>query len=102
MATAAEEEVQSTEAVRSCTLESLNVPVAVNCFVVPTAMLPLAGVTTIDTSVADVTVREAVPLIDPEVAVIVAVPVPTPAASPFWSMLAIDDDEELQVTDVNS
>ena len=100
--TAAEDEVQSTDSVRSCTLESLNVPVAVNCFVVPTPMLPLAGVTTIETSVAAVTVSEAVPLTDPEVAVMVAVPVPTPAASPFWSMLATDADEELQVTDVSS
>jgi hypothetical protein len=102
VATADEDELQSTDAVRSCVLESLNVPVAVNCFVVPTAMLPLAGVTTIETSVAAVTVSDAVPLTDPEVAVIVAVPVPTPAASPFWSMLTIDDDDELQVTDINS
>ena len=102
LATAEEDELQSTDAVRSSVLESLNVPMAVNCFVVLTAMLPLAGVTTIETKVAAVTVSEAVPLTDPEVAVIVVVPVPTPAATPFWSMLATDGEEALQVIDVNS
>ena len=36
----------------SCVLLSLKVPVAVNCFVVPTAMLEFAGVTAMETSVA--------------------------------------------------
>ena len=61
-------------------------PVAVNCFVVPTAMLEFAGVTAIETRVAAVTVSEAVPLTDPEVAVIAAVPVPTPVARPVASI----------------
>jgi hypothetical protein len=102
VATAAEEDVQSTVPVMSCVLESLNVPVAENCFVVPTAMLELAGVTAIDTSVALVTVSEAVPLTDPDVAVIVAVPALMPAASPPELMLATELDDELHVTEVNS
>ena len=83
-------------------LESLNVPVAANCLVVPTAMLELAGVTAIDTSVAAVTVSEAVPLTDPDVAVIVVVPPVTPAASPLELMLATELVVELHVTEVNN
>ena len=71
--------------------ESLNVPVAVYCFVVPTAMVELAGVTAIETSVAAETVSEAVPLTDPEVAVIVDVPVPTPVATPLMSIVAAEE-----------
>lgn len=82
LATEGEDEVQRTDPVTSWVLESLKVPVAVNCSVVPTAMLGLAGVTASETSVAAVTVRDAVPLTEPDVAVIVVVPVPTPAASP--------------------
>jgi hypothetical protein len=102
VATAAEEEVQSTELVMSCVLESLKVPVAENCFVVPTAMLEFAGVTAIDTSVAAVTVSDAVPLTDPDVAVIVVVPALTPDASPPELTLATELDNEFHVTDVNS
>jgi len=47
---------QLTMAVRSCVLLSVKVPVAVNCSVVPAAMVGLAGVTPIDTSVAEPTV----------------------------------------------
>ncbi len=78
--------------------ESLKVPVAVNCLVVPTAMLEPAGVTTIETRVAAVTVRDAVPLTEPEAAVIVTVPVPTPVASPLTSTVATEVEEELQLT----
>ena len=83
--------------------ESLNVPVAVYCFVVPTAMLELAVVVTaIETSVAAETVSEAVPLTDPEAAVIVDVPVPTPVATPLMSIVAAEVEDELQVTDCSS
>jgi hypothetical protein len=102
VATAADADVQSTDAVTSCVLESLNVPVAANCFVVPTAMLGLAGVTVIETSVAELTVNDEVPLTDPEVAVMVAVPAPTPAASPLELMLATELEDELQFSDVSS
>src|SRR5260370_18660830 len=68
VAAAAVDEVQMTEVVTSCVLESLKVPVAVNCLVVPTAMLEFAGVTASETRVALVTVNDAFPLTDPEVA----------------------------------
>ena len=100
VAAAAEDEVQNTVPVTSCVLESLKVPMAVNCLVVPTAMLELDGLTAIETRVAAVTVSEAVPLTDPDAAVIVAVPVPTPATSPVVGlMLATELDDEVHVTE---
>ena len=55
-------------------------PVAVNCCVVPAAILAVAGLTVIEVNA--VTVRTAVPLVVPELAVIVVVPAPTLVASP--------------------
>lgn len=55
---------------------------AVYCCVLPAATEADAGVTEIEVRVAAVTVRDAEPLIFPEVAVIVAVPALTPLASP--------------------
>ena len=80
--TAAFDEVQTTEAVRSWTVLSEYVPVAVNCLEVPSAKLGLVGVTEIETSTAGVTVISVVPDTDPKVAVIVAVPDVTGVASP--------------------
>ncbi len=54
-ATDAADELQVTDCVRSCVVLSENVPVAVNCCVVPEAMLGLAGVIARETSVAGVT-----------------------------------------------
>jgi len=103
VAVAGVEDVQTATAVMSWSDESLNVPVAVYCFVVPTAMLELAVVVTaIETSVAAETVSEAVPLTDPEAAVIVDVPVPTPVATPLRSIWAAEVEDELQVTDCSS
>ena len=39
---------------------------------------------------------------EPDVAVIVTVPVPTPAAMPFTSTVATEFAEELQVTEVSN
>lgn len=61
----------------SCVLPSVNVPVAVNCSLVPSAIDGVAGVTANDTSPAVLTVSVVDPLTEPEVAVIVAVPSPT-------------------------
>jgi hypothetical protein len=58
--------------------------VAVNCCVFPAATDGLVGVTAIEVKTAAVTVNVAVPLILPEVAVIVAVPALMPFASPVW------------------
>jgi hypothetical protein len=92
-----EDEVQTATAETSCALESLNVPVAVNCFVVPGAIVEFAGVTAMETRVAPVMVSEAVPLTEPEVAVIVAVPMLTPVANPL-ELIVAEFDELLQVT----
>ena len=65
VAAAGFDEVHTTTPLTSWSDESLNVAVAANCFVVPTAMLEFAGVTAIETRVAAETVSDAVPLTDP-------------------------------------
>jgi len=99
VAAAGFEEVQTTDPVTSCVLLSLNVPVAVNCFVVPTAILEFAGVTAMEIKVAPVMVSDAVPVTEPELALMVATPVPTLVAKPVESTRAMDEDEEDQFTD---
>ncbi len=68
VATVVVNELQVTESVRFCVLVSLNVPVAVNCCVVPLGIEGLVGVTAIDTSVAAVTVSVVEPVTLPDVA----------------------------------
>ena len=102
VAAAGFDDVHRTEFETSCVLLSLKVPVAVNCLVVPFAILELAGVTAIDTRLAPVTVSEVVPLTDPLVTVIVVLPVPAPVASPLASTVATLPDPEDQVADVRS
>jgi hypothetical protein len=97
VAAAALDDVQVTVVVMSCVLLSLKVPVALNCLVVPTDMLEFAGLTAMETRVAAVTVREAVPLTPPDVAVMVAVPVPVLLANPVESIFATDVEDEDQV-----
>jgi hypothetical protein len=53
------------------------------------AIVDPAGVTARETNVAPVTVRDAVPLTDPEVAVMVLVPEPTPVTTPSASTVAV-------------
>ncbi len=55
-------DVQATVSVRSCRVASVKKPVAVNCCMVPAAMVKVAGVTTIETSVSFETVSVRVPL----------------------------------------
>lgn len=57
MAAVGTEELQVTWVVRSWVLRSLYLPVAVNCCVKPTGTLGLAGVITMETRVAAVTVN---------------------------------------------
>lgn len=102
VAAAAVEDVHVTVVVMSCVLLSLKVPVAVNCLVVPTAILEFAGVTAMETSDAAVTVSGAVPLTPPEDAVMVVVPVPVLLAKPVESMLATEVEDEDQVSGVSS
>src|ERR1035441_5592909 len=92
-------DAQVTEAVRSCVLLSLKVPVAVNCRVAPLVMDGLAGVTAMDCSVAAVTVNTVDPLTAPEVALIELVPTATPLANPPAVMVATEVVADAQVTE---
>ena len=92
------DELQVTCVVISRVVPSEYVPVAVNCWVAPAAMLGLAGVTAIEDRVAAVTVRVVFPEILPEVAVMVAVPAATAVARPLLLTVATDVLDELQVT----
>ena len=71
---------------------------AVNFSDVPLAMLGLAGVTAIDTSTAEVTVRTVVPEMLPDVALIVVVPAVAAVAFPPVAMVETDALDELHVT----
>ena len=79
-------------------------PVAVNCCVVPLAMLGLVGWTPIDTSVAAVTVSVVVAVTLPSVAVMSVVPAFTVLATPWLPgvllMTAVVVAEEVHVTRV--
>jgi hypothetical protein len=95
---------QVTDAVISCDVPSENVPVAVNCFVSPLAMLGLAGVIVIELRVAAVTVSSVFPDLIPDVAVITDVPTPIPVARPLVGRplgftIATPVVPELQVTE---
>jgi hypothetical protein len=102
LAAAGVEELHNDDAVMSWVLESLKVPVAVNCLSAPIGIVELAGVTAIDTRVAAETVSEAVPLTDPDVAVIVVVPPLKPEATPLEVMVATEVDDELHVSGVSN
>ena len=70
-----------------------------NCCVRPSDIEGVAGVTVIDVRTGAVTVRAAVPVIAPEAAVIVEVPVVLPAvARPPAAMVATDVLLDVQVT----
>jgi hypothetical protein len=74
LATAAEDELQLTNAVRFCVLLLLKVPIAVNCCDVPSGIVAVAGVTAMDVRTGAVTVKVEDPAMVPEVAVIVVAP----------------------------
>jgi hypothetical protein len=82
-ATAEVDEFHITVVVRSCIVLSEYVPEAVNCCVVPGAMLGLVGLIAMDTSVAGVTVSKVEPAMFPDVAVIVVEPAVADVANPF-------------------
>jgi hypothetical protein len=89
VATVATVELQYPLCVRSCVVPSVNVPVAVNCCVVPIGIVAVGGLIAIDTSAAAVTVSTVDPLTVPEVALTVAVPVPTLCPSPTLLIVAV-------------
>ncbi len=100
VATEVIDELQLAVFVRFCVLPSLYVPVAVNCWVAPFGMDAVPGVTAIEVSTA-VTVNVAVPVIFPELAVIVTVPAATPVANPVCCpTVAIAVLDEVQLADV--
>ena len=68
------DELQITEAVISCVVPLLKVPVAINCVAVPRPIDLLSGVTIILVRVGRVTVNGAVPLMLPDAALMVVVP----------------------------
>jgi hypothetical protein len=91
-------ELQATDMVISWVVPSETVPVAVNCWVDPTEMIGLAGVTAMEDRVEEVTVRVVLPEIVPKVAVMAAVPAETAVARPLLLMVATDVLEEFQLT----
>jgi hypothetical protein len=97
------EEIQVRSALRSCVEASEKVPVAVNCWLVPGAMLGVGGVSAIDMRVAGVTVTLKVAEAEPQtlataqIPLIVAVPVPTALILPLLLTVATDGLEEDQV-----
>jgi hypothetical protein len=104
VATDVADELQVAETVRSCVVLPEKVPVALNCWVVPIAMLGFVGLIVSDTSVAPVTVRVVVPERPPDTAVIVVTPAATGVALPLLPatllMVAMDVADEPQVADV--
>jgi hypothetical protein len=68
--------------------------------VVPSANEGFTGVTAIETSVACETVSTAGVVIEPEVAVMFAVPTPVPVAKPLLAIVATMLEDELQLTEL--
>jgi len=101
VATVGSEEVQLTTVVISKLVVSEYVPVALNCWVSPTNMVGLGGVTAMESRVAVFTVRVALPEIPgglaTEVAVMVVVPAKTATARPVLSIVATVGADEVQV-----
>ena len=77
---------------------------AVNCAVVPSGILGMAGVTVIEAKAAGVTVKAVDPLTVPAVALIVVCPRETLAACPMLGavalMVATLGTDELHATDI--
>jgi hypothetical protein len=96
--TAGADEVQVTLLVMFCVLPSAYVPVAVNEVAVVAAIDMLGGLTAIDVKGGG-TVKTVVPLMAPDVALMVVVPKATLVARPPALMVALAGVEELQVTE---
>jgi hypothetical protein len=82
LATLVADEVHFATPVMSCTLPSVKVVVAVNCWETPSGSVGVAGVTAMETGDAELTAREVVPLIAPSVAAIIVFPLATAFANP--------------------
>ena len=97
------DDVQVTWVVRLCVVPSLKLPVAVNCWELPRAMLALLGVIVIEVRVPLVTVNDAVPTCPANSAVMVAAPGAIPVADPLVPAasltLATDAGDEVHNTE---
>ena len=95
--------LQETDCVTSCMLPSLKLPVAVNCCVEPGAIDADGGLTAIDVSDTEPTVKTVFALIEPDTAVISDDPRATAVARPCVpGVLLIDATlvaEELHVAE---
>ncbi len=102
LATADDEELQTTLVVRFCVELSEYVPVATNCWIIPSARLGFAGDIAMETSVAGVTAIAVDPETAPNVAVIDALPGDAGVTSPrdpvIVLTLAMDGEDEFHVT----
>ena len=74
VATVGSDELQVTTFDSGCVVRSENVPVAENPRTLPGAICAVEGFTLIDVSVAELTVREVLPVMPPKAAMIVAGP----------------------------
>ena len=98
VATAVDDEPHVTELVRGCVLPSLYVPVAVNCWLVPFAIVALEGVMDMETSTGAVTATLAEPVMAPELALMLAVPIRLPVTNPALTG-AIAGEEDVHVAE---
>jgi hypothetical protein len=90
---------QTLEPVRFFVVPSVNVPVAVNCCVVPARSVTVAGVTARETSVGDGTVSMVLPdTMPPEKAAIRVEPDATAVANPVVLIVAVAVEVEVQLT----
>jgi hypothetical protein len=87
-ATLGADDVQFSVEVTFCVLPSLNVAVAVSCWLVPAARLNVNGLMLMPSSVAAVTWTGCVVWTEPDVTVTLALPVATPSKSPAVLTLA--------------
>ena len=101
VATPVLDELQVTCVVISRLVPSEYVQVAVSCWVFPTTLLAVAGVTDTEDKVAAVTVRVVVSVTVPLVAVMVVVPAATAVSRPLPLTVATDGLDEVQVTCVD-
>src|SRR5712692_7108690 len=97
VATEVFEELQVTRFDTLCVLPSVSVPVAPNCTFVRWAIVEFFGEILIETTLARSTVIDVLPLTPPKLAVIVAVPLLFPVATPLLDVTdATPFAEELQ------
>lgn len=89
-----------TEIVMSCDVLSEYFPVAANCFVTPTGIDGLTGVTAMDLSFAAVTVMVVLPEMFPDVALMTDDPALMLVTSPFAETAATEVVSEVHVTEV--